>query len=339
VPALKVAWSEGGGNSSRVAARLLPTTALFLLSACSGQQSALAPAGMEAERVADLFWIMLLGAAAIWILVVGTAVYASRIRPGRHPERAARVLLLGGGVAFPTVALAALLGHGLSLMPELRAPGDGLKIVVAGEQWWWRVRYQVPGRPEPITSANEVRLPLGERVELELTSPDVIHSFWIPSLAGKVDMIPGRITRLVLEPTRTGEFRGVCAEFCGTSHALMAFRVVVMEKPAFADWLARQEADAAAEGSDRGGRLFHQVGCGSCHTIRGTAADGKIGPDLTHLADRRSLAAGILPMTRDALARWIAKTDEVKPGSRMPAFGALPKDDIEAIAGYLEGLE
>lgn len=322
-----------------VAPALVPIGTLCLLSACSGQQSALAPAGLEAERLAALFWLMLFAAAVIWLLVVGSAVYASRIRPDRHPERTARALLIGGGIAFPTVALAVLLGYGLALMPDLRAPGDGVRIKVAGEQWWWRVQYDVPGRAAPIPSANEVRLPLGARVELELTSPDVIHSFWIPALAGKVDMIPGRTTRLVLEPTRTGEFRGVCAEFCGTSHALMAFSVVVMEAPAFEDWLARQEADATVQGSDRGRRLFHQVGCGACHTVRGTRADGRIGPDLTHLADRRSLAAGILPMTRDALVRWIAETDEIKPDSRMPAFGALPRADIEAIVGYLEGLE
>lgn len=316
--------------------------AVHALAGCSGEQSALAPAGREAERLAALFWVMVAGAAAIWVLVVGTAVYANRIRPGPHSERAADALLLWGGVVFPTAVLAALLTYGLVLMPDLRAPGDGLRLAVSGEQWWWRVRYHVPGRAGPVPSANEIRLPVGERVEIELSSPGVIHSFWIPSLAGKVDMIPGRITRLVLEPTRTGTFRGVCAEFCGTSHALMAFSVVVMEKAAFEDWLAHAAADAAEPASNAaalGQELFLQVGCGGCHAVRGTPAEGRIGPDLTHLASRATLGAGTLPMTADALVRWIAHTEEIKPGSHMPSFGALPDQHIEAIAAYLEGLE
>jgi cytochrome c oxidase subunit 2 len=170
----------------------------------------------------------------------------------------------------------------------------------------------------------------------------VIHSFWIPSLGGKVDMIPGRRTRLVLEPTRTGAFRGACAEFCGTSHALMAFSVVVLEEAAFEDWLAQEATAATAPGSPaaaRGQELFLQVGCGACHTVRGTEADGTIGPDLTHLASRATLGAGTFPNTFDDLVRWIAHTEEVKPDVRMPSFGALPREHIEAIAAYLEGLE
>lgn len=320
----------------------LPLVLILSLAGCSGEQSALAPAGEGAERLADLFWVMLAGAAVIWTLVVGAAVYASRVRPEPHSERAASALLLWGGVAFSTVVLGALLSYGLMLMPDLRAPGDGLKIVVSGEQWWWRVRYLPPDRSEPIESANEVRLPLGQRVEFELTSPDVIHSFWIPPLGGKVDMIPGRRTRLVLEPTRTGQFRGVCAEFCGTSHALMAFSVVVMEQEAFDAWLAR-EAAAAAEpatpGAARGRDLFVQVGCGACHTVRGTPANGTIGPDLTHLASRATLGAGTLAPGKEELIRWIAHTEAVKPDVRMPSFGALPAEHIEAIATYLAGLE
>jgi cytochrome c oxidase subunit 2 len=312
------------------------------LAGCSGQQSALSPAGEGAERLAGLFWVMAAGAAIIWTLVVGVAVYASRVRPGPHSERAASALLLWGGVVFSTAVLSGLLIYGLMLMPDLRAPGDGLKIAVSGEQWWWRVRYLMPGRDAPVESANEVRLPLGQRVELELTSPDVIHSFWIPPLGGKVDMIPGRRTRLVLEPTRTGEFRGACAEFCGTSHALMAFSVVVLEDRAFEDWLT-DEAAAATEptspAATLGQELFLQVGCGGCHTVRGTEADGTIGPDLTHLASRATLGAGTLPNTCDALVRWIGHTEAVKPGVRMPSFGALPDEHVEAIATYLEGLE
>jgi cytochrome c oxidase subunit II len=200
----------------------------------------------------------------------------------------------------------------------------------------------MPGRDAPVASANEVRLPRGQRVEIELSSPDVIHAFWIPSLGGKVDMIPGRVNRLVLEPTRAGSFRGVCAEFCGESHALMAFSVEVMEPAAFEQWLAEQAAGAVAPATPeamRGQALFEQVGCGACHAVRGTAAEGTIGPDLTHLAGRATLAAGILPNDREALVRWITQAETIKPGSRMPSFGALPEGDVEAIAAYLEGLE
>jgi cytochrome c oxidase subunit II len=187
-----------------------------------------------------------------------------------------------------------------------------------------------------------VRLPQGQRVELELSSPDVIHAFWIPSIAGKVDMIPGRTNRLVVEASRTGTFRGACAEFCGESHALMAFSAVVMKPAAFERWLAQQAAGAKAPATPeaaRGRELFGQVGCGGCHAVRGTAAEGTIGPDLTHLAGRATLAAGILPNDRDALVRWITQTETIKPGSRMPSFGALPGEHVEAIAAYLAGLE
>jgi cytochrome c oxidase subunit 2 len=317
--------------------------ATLALSACSGQQSALDPAGEGAERIAGLFWIMAGGAGLIWILVIGTVVYATRIAPGPHSARTGNVVLLWGGVVVPTLVLAGLLTWGLALMADLRfAPGDGLKIAVSGEQWWWRVAYHVPGRDAPVSSANEVRLPRGERVEFELTSPDVIHSFWIPSIAGKVDMIPGRTNRLVVLPTRAGTFRGVCAEYCGTSHALMAFSVEVMEPAAFEQWLAQEAQGAAPPATPEarlGQELFEQVGCGACHAVRGTAAEGTIGPDLTHLAGRATLAAGILPNDRDALFRWITQAESIKPDSRMPSFGALPAEHVGAIAAYLEGLE
>jgi cytochrome c oxidase subunit 2 len=183
---------------------------------------------------------------------------------------------------------------------------------------------------------------VNEAVEFRLESPDVIHSFWIPSLAGKVDMIPGRVTRLALKPTRTGVFRGVCAEYCGTSHALMNFPVVVMEKEAFARWLEAQTASALTPTDPiavRGQTLFLGNGCNACHTVRGTLAAGVIGPDLTHVGSRRSLAADTLPNDPESFRRWIAHTDGVKPGVRMPAFGMLPQEDHQALAAYLKGLQ
>jgi len=314
---------------------------LLWLGGCAGPQSALDPAGSGAERLADLFWAMLIGAAVIWFLVIGLAVYAVRLKDDPHHPVMGNALIVGGGVIFPTIVLAGLLTYGLILMPALRAPGDGLTIEVVGKQWWWEVIYRPPGGG-PVVSANEVRLPVGRRVELVLSSPDVIHAFWIPALGGKLDMIPGRETRLVLEPTRTGTFRGQCAEYCGTSHALMAFAAVVMEEGDFEAWLAEQGRPAAqgrnAE-AERGLEVFLADGCGACHTIRGTPAQGRIGPDLTHVGSRLTLGAGILANDVEAFARWIAHTQEVKPEAQMPSFGMLAERDLLALARYLESLK
>lgn len=315
----------------------------LLLASCSGPQSALEPAGRGAERIADLFWWMAVGAGVIWLLVVGLALHATRFRSESYSQREATLLIIGGGVVLPTVMLTGLLAYGLALLPELLlpAPEGSLKIAVSGEQWWWRIRYRPPGGGT-LELANEIRLPVGEPVEFLLESPDVIHSFWIPSLGGKVDMIPGRRNRLTLEPTRTGVFRGVCAEYCGTSHALMSFPVVVMAKEDFARWLAHQAQPAQAPTEPlaaRGQELFLAHGCGACHTVRGTPADGVVGPDLTHVGSRLSLGAGILPNEPSDFLHWIARTETVKPEVQMPAFGMLPQEDLRALAAYLDGLE
>jgi cytochrome c oxidase subunit 2 len=304
----------------------------------------LAPAGHGAERIADLFWWMAVGAGVIWLAVISLAVYSLR-HPESHSQRGASLLIIGGGAVVPTVVLAGLLIYGLALMPDLLAPAPAgsLKIAVSGEQWWWRVRYLTPGGDdEAIELANEIRLPIGEHIEFHLDSPDVIHSFWIPAIGGKIDMIPGRLNRLTLQPTRTGIFRGVCAEYCGTSHALMSFYVVILEKADFAAWLEHQQTPAQSPVqplATRGQELFLANGCGACHTVRGTPADGVIGPDLTHVGSRLSLGAGIQANEPDAFLRWLAHTDKVKPGVHMPAFGMLPQTDLQALADYLDGLE
>lgn len=318
---------------------------MLWLTGCSGPQSALDPAGRGAERIADLFWWMGLGGLVIWFAVMALTFYAIRPRPAAHSNRVARFLLIGGGAIFPTIVLTGLLAYGLAMLPELikPAPEGNLHIVVSGEQWWWRVRYLTPGGPgKDVELANEIRLPVGERVAFLLESPDVIHSLWIPALGGKIDMIPGRQNRLVLEPTRTGTFRGACAEYCGTSHALMSFVVVVLEKADFAAWLAHQQTPAPPPTqplATHGQELFLAHGCGACHTVRGTPADGMVGPDLTHVGSRLSLGAGILPNEPDDFQRWIAHTDRVKPDVHMPAFGMLPPEEVRALAAYLDGLQ
>lgn len=333
------------GLGAAVAARLGLGAAVAAmattLAGCGG--GALDPAGDGAARTAQLFWGMTIAAAVIWVLVVGLAAYAARARSVQEVAGVSRWLIMGGGIAVPTVLLGGLLAYALWMMADLRSPASGeLRISVTGEQWWWRVRYWPAGSERPIESANEVRLPVGRRIELEMASADVIHSFWIAPLGGKVDMIPGRINRMVLEPTETGTFRGVCAEYCGASHALMAFGVQVMEPDAFDAWLQREAGTAAPpqqQAARAGQDAFLSAGCGSCHTIRGTPATGVIGPDLTHVGSRLTLAAGILPNDVDAFVRWISATDEVKPRARMPAFGALGDKDLNAIAVYLESLK
>lgn len=315
------------------------------VAAAAAPQSALHPAGTGAEQIAELFWRMGGGALVIWVLVITIAVYAARSRPATK-DRVAGWLIVGGGVIFPTVVLGGLLIYSLPLTSQLRAPDDiKIRVAVSGEQWWWRVRYLAPLQSKTgavVESANEIRLPAGEWVEFTLTSPDVIHSFWIPSLGGKIDMIPGRTTTLVLEPIKPGVYRGACAEYCGTSHALMKFMVMVTDPVEFEHWLERQakHAEPAVEPLARQGQqAFLMNGCGACHTIRGTDADGKVGPDLTHVGGRLSLGAAVLPNNPEAFVQWIGHTDQVKPDVKMPAFGMLTPEELTAIAAYLSGLK
>lgn len=306
-------------------------------------QSALAPAGEEAASVSTLFWVMTAGGAIIWLGVVAVVIYASRARQNPHSERASSLLILWGGAIFPSAVLALLLGFTFWLMPGIRPwaafdDASKLRIEVVGEQFWWRMTYFPGHGRDAVISANEIRLPVGQRVEFTLKSKDVIHSFWIPSLGGKMDMIPGRTNRLSLLATKPGIFRGPCAEYCGTSHALMAFSVVAMEPAAFNEWLslrATPSENVTAAGLD----AFLANGCGACHTVKGTEATGVIGPDLSHIGSRRSLGAGILPTNKATIARFIAEPDKIKPGIQMPAFGMLPQHDIDAIAVYLAGLK
>lgn len=332
-----------GRRSVVVRRRLIAIVVPLLVFGCSGRQSTLDPAGRGAEQIATLFWWMTGGAAMIWCVVIGVAIYAIRIAPQPHDGRRSRLWIIGGGAVVPTVVLTVLLIFGLSMLPPLvrPAPAGSLQVDVVGLQWWWRVRYPV-GDTETVELANEIRIPVNEPVQFNLQSDDVIHAFWIPSLGGKVDMIPGRKTRLTLEPTRTGTYRGVCAEYCGASHALMAFDVVVMERDEFDDWLEQQRQPAAEPLNTlavTGRDLFHHSGCGACHTIRGTEADGVIGPDLTHVGSRLSLAAGTLGNSTDDFRRWIEHTSRAKPEVKMPDFHILTDEELNALAAYLEGLK
>ncbi|WAC27178.1 cytochrome c oxidase subunit II [Ancylobacter sp. SL191] len=319
------------------------------MSGCTGPQSALDPAGSSAATIAEIFWVMLTGAAVIWVIVLGAIVFGARLQKRPISDRTGVRLILWAGAVFPTLVLTALLIYGLRLMPTLRPAEADFRIHIVGEQFWWRVTYHLPDRA-PIISANEVRLPVGASVAFTLDTADVIHSFWIPALGGKLDLIPGRTNRLVLDAIKVGIYRGVCAEFCGESHSFMGFAVHVMEPDAFARWVEREasvvddQASQVASETDqadvaRGRDAFLANGCGGCHTVRGTPAAGEIGPDLTHVAGRSTLGAHVLTNTPENRALFIADVERVKPGARMPSYGALPPDELAAITAYLGSLK
>lgn len=301
-------------------------------------QSTLDTAGVGAERIVELFYWMAGSATVIWIIVIGLSIYAMKSRQ-EYPRRLTGWLVIGGGAVVPTIVLTGLLSYGLAMLPELQrpAPEESLTIEVAGVRWWWRVEYKNDSG-QRIATANEIYLPVNQPVEFKLTSEDVIHSFWIPSIGGKVDMMPGRTNRLKLHPTREGVFSGVCAEYCGTAHAHMRFRVVVTSQEAFDEWLRNQSKDYG--GSPEGVAVtFFVRGCSACHSVRGTDADGVVGPDLTHFGSRLSIAAGVLDNTPENLRRWLVDTHGVKPGAEMPEFRGLSDDEIGSLVAFLESLQ
>jgi len=322
-------------------ARRLIVLAAVAAGGCNQHQSTLATFGEDAAQVRAMTVVLLIGAAVIAVVMSALIVAAVRAPEGRMGHRGGMRLVLWAGAVVPTVILAAVLVWALPAMrPAAVGPAD-LRIRVEGQQFWWRVMYR-PGA-DPVESANAIRLPVGRRVMLELDGGDVVHSFWVPGLAGKMDMIPGRTNLLPVRAERPGRYRGVCAEFCGLSHALMAFEVVAMEPAAFDRWLAAEARPVAADPNDaavrRGARLFAANGCGGCHALRGTGERGRIGPDLTHIGNRATVGAGILPMTTADLSRFIRAPQSIKPGVRMPAYPQIGDADAVAIARYLQALK
>jgi cytochrome c oxidase subunit 2 len=324
---------------------LLPTTlrrfatltgAPLLLGACAGIQSTFTAYGAEAASTRALTLVMAAGAAMITVAVLWLARHAVRSPANRLDHQGGMRVILWLGAIGPTLILATLLASTLPTMRTLAAkPGD-LEIQVEGKQFWWRVQYR-PGGDDVVETANEIRVPVGRAVTFLLASPDVIHSFWIPGLAGKMDMIPGRTNKLVVQATGEGRYRGACAEFCGLSHARMAFEVVAMEAAAFEGWLAGQASPAAA-GDPHGKELFDAYGCVGCHQVRGQLQGSRIGPDLTHVGSRLSLGAGTLPLTPQALADFIRDPAASKPGALMPSFRDMAPQDAQAIAAWLMAL-
>jgi cytochrome c oxidase subunit II len=311
---------------------------------CESRQSITSPVTDPAREINTLWWAMFAVGMVVFGVVIALLVLAY-MRRGRasDPDRAERMsymVILGGGMLAPVVVLAVLFAFVIRVMPAVSAPEPGstsLTIQVIGHQWYWEVRY--PGT-EAVT-ANEIHLPAGTPVRIVARTADVIHSFWVPRLNRKIDMIPGRSNAIELDVPRTGTYRGQCSEFCGLGHAEMAFEVIVQPPDAFRTWLDHEAepAETPAEGdAAAGAQAFETASCGDCHTIRGTSADGRVGPDLTHVGSRNTLAALTIANTPSNLMQWITNPQGWKPGSRMPGFASLPASTRQALVAYLEGL-
>lgn len=316
--------------------------AALSLCGCKGIQSSLDPQGPQAQAIAGIAWSMFWGAAAILLLVMALALYAVYRTPGKRAAPDVNRLILAGGVALPVVTLSILLVYGTHAMGSLRAQAaePAAQIDVVGNQWWWDVHYRgSDGRV--VSTANEIRIPAGQAVTVSLRSNDVIHSFWVPNLAGKIDLVPGRSNRIALQADRPGVFRGQCAEFCGAQHARMALLVIAETPEAHAAWLERQAAPARVPSNHLAvrGREAFAAHCAVCHTVRGVSTAHMRGPDLTHVASRQFLAAGTLPNNRENLAAFIAHSQTIKPGNAMPSQAHLGEDALQAIVAWLEELE
>jgi cytochrome c oxidase subunit 2 len=309
---------------------------------CAGVQSMTTGAGAGSQ---DFDWLMtlFLVITGLAFLMVMLFLAIALFQPGAGDRDGRSRSLLYGWVWFIVVGLAVLTlvtyiaDRGVAAPGANRAP---LHVTITGNQWWWQVDYQDPDVSRGLTTANELHLPAGRPVQLTLRSGDVIHSFWVPSLAGKQDMIPGRDNSFRLLPVRTGYYRGSCAEYCGMQHAHMALDVVVESPSRFAAWYVAQLQPAKPPTNPlarAGMNWFMTHQCATCHMIAGTDAGGRVGPDLTHLAGRRSLAAGTLPMNRGSLYGWIANPQGVKPGNHMPAVG-VDAPTLHALVAYLETL-
>ncbi len=304
----------------------------------------LRPASKQEHQISSLWWVMLAG-AAIGFGVIAVLLFLGWWRrnradlPGGGGEKAATALVIGLGIVVPVIVLSGFfVWADIFVLKRTDAPSPSktaMTIQVIGHQWWWEVRY--PGTK--AVTANEIHIPVRTPVNLVVTTDDVIHSFWVPALNRKIDMIPGRRNTILLDASRVGRYRGQCAEFCGLQHAHMSMSVYADPPERFRSWLANMAAPAQRPGTAlarQGTRAFQTLSCAGCHTIRGTAADGRVGPDLTHLQTRRTLAALTIPESK--LGEWISDPQHAKPGNKMPGIG-MSQADHQALLSYLESLK
>jgi cytochrome c oxidase subunit 2 len=307
---------------------------------CGGAHSIVDPKGSEADRVAGVWWLMFGLAAAVYVVVAGCILYAATRGRRRRPQSRLQDnwFIWIGGVIVPFLILVVLAVVTVDTTSALRTSSPGaLRIDVVGKLWWWEVRY--PGRG--IVTANEIHIPRGTPIDLHLTSDNVIHSFWVPQLAGKMDTIPGQPNDLEFTADKVGRYQGRCAEFCGLQHAHMGVDVIVDTPADFGRWLARRERvplEPASEEAASGQLVFQREACAGCHTIRGTDAQGTLGPDLTDVGSRALLGAGAIENTPQNMRAWIRDAPAIKPGVQMPSFGSLSDRDVAALAAYLESL-
>jgi cytochrome c oxidase subunit II len=320
----------------RFALLLMPLPCVFAAS-CGGNdfQSALHPASDEARAIGWLWWLMVIIYGLVFVITLGLAVAALRRGDEKQDRQAPGgpvKFVVISGIVVPAVILLAMLFFSLRTGSALRAPETEHTIEITGRLWWWDVRYAESG----VVTANEIRIPAGSPVRLDLTSADVIHSFWVPNLHGKMDLVPGHINRFWIRADRPANYRGICAEFCGTQHALMGIDVIVMPPDEFDAWIA-ERAEPPAPPESRGRALFFETGCAACHSIRGTEAIATVGPDLTHLASRRTLAASTLPNDTENLARWLVDPQSIKPGNLMPPTH-LRSEELEKLVAFLQTL-
>ncbi len=320
--------------------------AALLGAGCSGNSpSILDTKSADAARISRLWWLLLSIATVVFAIVVTLLVMALRRRKktyeaGEATRRGER-LVIWGGIVLPAVVLVSLFSVVLvdinALADPNELPSNALTIHITGYQWWWEVQY--PGTD--AVTANEIHIPVGEHVRVELTSGDVIHSFWVPQLGPKRDLIPGKTNEIVLTADEAGTYRGVCAEFCGVQHANMQMLVIAEPRADFDAWLANEAQpalDPASPETVRGKQVFLSGPCVGCHTIRGVSELGHLGPDLTHLGSRSTFAAGVIEETPANLATWIRDPNQMKPGVSMPPDDTLSDDDLAAVAAYLDSL-
>jgi cytochrome c oxidase subunit 2 len=336
---------RAGPSRILVGAALIALVAV--ISACSGEypQSTLHPTADFGSEIDRLYRTIVWWALGVFV-VVETALFVAilkfRDRPGAGDPKQVHgsTLLEISWTLAPAVVLIFI------AVPTIRTifrtdgtpAADAMEVEVIGHQWWWEFHYPELG----ITTANELHMPAGRPVSLVMTSEDVIHSFWVPKLGGKRDVMPGRTTRIAFTPDSVGAFFGQCAEFCGVSHANMRMRLVVDDSAGFAAWVAQEQTpppgvEALGAVEQQGYEVFRTKGCMACHTIDGVAA-GVLGPDLTHVGSRTTIAAGILPNTAEGLARWLRNPVAEKPGSLMPRM-PLTEEEIAALAAYLKSLK
>ncbi len=321
-----------------------------LLCGCHGYASVFAQAGPAARAIGKLgIWVMV-GLSVVAVVVTVLIVWASLRRNGTLQEHApvdvggGQYWILIGGFAIPALVLSVILYgtlHTANRFPLHDQAHYRADIRLVGRQWWWEVDYDGGAGATRIITANEIHVPIGWPVEIELESRDVIHSFWVPALHGKVDLVPGRLNHIQIQADVAGRYEGQCAEYCGSEHTRMNFVLIAEPLPVYEAWLAHQAAPASSPGDPEaaaGKALFESHACGLCHTVRGTSALGSVGPYLTHFASREGLAANSYPKTRAYLEAWITHAQSLKPGSQMPDLTQFGGAELQALTHYVEGL-